>query len=113
MNDKDKKKIIEECNMFIKTDEGKEIKKFWNKHSSELMMILCSDHKLLTDALMKIGFTIHIGTNAESVNFEFTANDVIFRINMLEYLVLRKKLRHDNDYKRIKPSKSRFRFTSI
>ena len=75
MNDKDKKKIIEECNMFIKTDKGKEIKKFWNKHSSELMMILCSDHKLLTDALMKIGFTIHIGTNAESVNFEFTAND--------------------------------------
>lgn len=75
MNDKDKKKIIEECNTFIKTDEGNKIKKFWNEHSSELMMVLCSDHKLLMDALTKMGFTIHIGTNADSVKFEFTVND--------------------------------------
>ena len=75
MNDKEKKKIIEECNMFMKTDEGKKIKKYWDKNSSEVMMVLCSDHKLLMDALTKMGFVIHIGTNAESVKFEFTAND--------------------------------------
>lgn len=75
MDVEEKKKLIEECNKFIKTDKGKKVLEYWNKNSSELMMVLCSDMKLLMDAMTKMGFTLHICTNAESMNFEFTAND--------------------------------------
>lgn len=75
MKESEKKKIIEECDQFIKTPEGKEVLEYWKKNSSELMMVLCSDIKLFMDAMTKLGFTLHVGTNAESMNFEFTGND--------------------------------------
>ena len=97
MDKADKKKIIEECNMFVKTDEGKEIKNFWDKNSSELMMVLCSDHNLLMDALTKMGFTIHIGTNAESIKFEFTSNDGDIQNKYVGKFSFKEQKKKDND----------------